>query len=186
MKFFHVCLIVLGTAAIFCVPGVVFSFDEAVMQFRSVEDPDVPADMAVCTNAPFYDPDNPPNVLLGASLWSSEARASDGTVMNDEIRRIGTAHACALITSLAPGAEAPFYIELTAGDQFFRADGECRVTSNAIPQPGLILAGCSLKIQEDLSAGLMGGIATSNSVFNPFGLSGFQTGSIWMVHIYRQ
>src|SRR3990172_2415689 len=147
MKSFRVCIIVLSIASVFCVPAVVFAFDETVMQFRSVEDPDVPADMAVCVNASFYDPANPPNVLLGASLWSLEARASDGTVMNDEIRKIGTAHACALITSLAPGAEAPFYIELTAGDQFFRADGECRVISNAIPQPGLILAGCSLKIQ---------------------------------------
>ncbi|HWR72516.1 MAG TPA: hypothetical protein VN604_05070 [Nitrospirota bacterium] len=156
------------------------------MQFRSVEDPGVPADMAVCVNASFYDPANMPNVLLGASLWSIEARASDGTIMNDEIRRIGTAHACALIASLAPGAEAPFYIELAVGDQFFRADGTCRVTSNTIPQPGLILAGCSLKVQGELSAGLMGGIATSNSVFNPFSLPGFQTGSLWTVHIYQQ
>ena len=146
----------------------------------------MPADMVVCINASFYDPANPPNVLLGASLWSLEARASDGAIINSEIRKIGTAHACALIMSLAPGAEAPLYIELTVGDQFFRADGECRVTSNTIPQAGLILAGCSLKIQGDFSVGLTGGIATSNSVFNPFGPSGFQTGSIWTVHIYRQ
>lgn len=186
MKSFYVCLMVMIIAAVFCVPGVVCSFDETVMQFRSVEDPDVPADMAVCTNAPFYDPENPPNVLLGASLWSSETRASDGTIINGEIRKIGTAHACAWITSLAPGAEAPFYIEFILGDQFLRADGKCRVTSNTIPRPGLFLVGCSLAVHGDLSAGLMGGIATSNSVFNPLGLPGFQTGSIWAVHIYWQ
>jgi len=157
---------------------------ETVVEFRSMEDSSVPPDRTVCERAPFYNAAYPPNVLLAASLWSLQTRANDGTIVNDTVRRIGTAMACASISSLNPGAHAPFYMEFVVGGVKLSGSGDCLVSSNNIPVRGLILAGCTLTIPADLGQGVLGGMATSNSVFNPFSLPGYQTGSYWTVHLY--
>jgi hypothetical protein len=36
----------------------------------------------------------------------------------------------------------------------------------------------------EVPPGFVGGVATSNSVFNPFRLPGFGTGSLWTVRLY--
>ena len=141
-------------------------------------------DPVICQNAPFYDPNNPPNTLLGASLWSSQGRAFDGVVVNEEVRYVGETYACTLITDLSPGARAPFYMEFAVAGLRLSGFGECTVTSNHIPVGGLFLVGCALTVPQDLSQGLLGGIATSSSVFNPASISDFQTGSFWTVHLY--
>lgn len=101
--------------------GNCFAIDESIIQFRSFEDPDVPPNPLICTNAPFYDENFPAYVLLGASLWSLQTNAASGTVVNEKIRRIGTGDACVKITDLSPGAEAPFYMEFEVGDFFIHA-----------------------------------------------------------------
>jgi len=158
-------------------------FTESVIQFRSLDDPAVMPDLEVCEGAPFFPHIN---VLFGASFWPSRTRASDGEVVVPEVRQIGTATACMLITdpTFPVGGVAPFYIEGTAGDLDFTGIGECTLVSNDVPVPGLILASCNLEIPADPNQGLIGGIATSNSVFNPLGIPGFGTGSYWTLHLY--
>ena len=122
---------------------------------------------------------------LGASLWSFRTRASNGTVNNETVRQIGVADACAyIIEGLAQGASAPFYMEGNAGGLDMVAAGECSLVTDDIPVDGIILTGCALKVDPNPDQGLLGGLATSNSVFNPFGIEGFNTGSFWTIHVY--
>lgn len=149
---------------------------EQVAVYRTIEDPSVSSQPVAC---PYADA----NVFLGAVVRAVETRATDGRDVSDQVAQVGTAAACAKVTSLAPGATAPFYIEFTLADGTYRADGSCTVISNNVPVSGLVLAGCALKIIE-APAGVAGGSFTSNSIFNPFRLSGFNTGSVWTRRIY--
>src|SRR4051812_2381182 len=65
-----------------------------VYQFRTEEDPAVTGAADFCATAPF-----PVNVRLNASEYSVRTRASDGRMVNQDARRIGTALACAQITN---------------------------------------------------------------------------------------
>lgn len=149
---------------------------ERVAVYRTIEDPSVSSQPVSC---PYADA----NVFLGAIVRAVETRATDGLDVSDRVAEVGTAAACAKVTSLAPGATAPFYIEFTLDDGSYRADGTCTVTSNNVPVSGLVLAGCALKII-DAPAGVRGGSFTSNSIFNPFRLAGFNTGSVWTRRTY--
>jgi hypothetical protein len=160
--------------------GATGSMSERVFQFRSVEDSSVPADPALCDEAPF-----PVNVRLNAALWSSLTSVYDGRVLDDDVRRIGTAHACAQITNFAfpTGLQQNFYVRFRLGSQEFKASGTCTFISNNVPTGGLVLAGCNLSVFEYPSS-YLGGMATSASVFNPFALEGFNTGSFWTLQMY--
>ena len=149
---------------------------ERVAIYRTIEDPSVSSRPVAC---PYADA----NVFLGAIVRAVETRATDGQDVSDQVAQVGTAAACAKVTSLAAGATAPFYIEFTLNDGYYRADGTCTVISNNVPVPGLVLAGCALKIIEP-PAGVLGGSFTSNSIFNPFRLAGFNTGSVWTRRTY--
>jgi len=162
------------------------AFEETVIQFRSLDDPAVPPDRAVCDNAPDSFPKFSALVILGASLWTSKTDEADGTVIDETVHQIGTAQACMWITLLALGAQAPFYIEFYLGDLTVRSSGRCIVMSRNIPAAGLLLGGCALAVHGEPVSGLLGGVATSNSVFNPFHLPGFRTGSFWTVHMYSE
>jgi len=151
-----------------------------VVRFRSVEDPDFPADRSVCTGAGFT-----PNVYLGASLWSEAGTASSGRVVNNSVRRIGRATACVRITDPTFPANLPqqFYARFETPEGAFTAGGACTLVSNDVPQPGLVLAGCHLRIV-DGPADMRGGVITSMSVFNPRQLPGYNTGSEWTIQFY--
>ncbi len=153
---------------------------ERILVFSSMEDQSTPPDQSFCGTAPFT-----PNVLLGASLWSIETRASDAMVVNDQVHRIGNATACTQITNFAftPFTTAPFYIRFDLEDGQYVGLGDCTIISNSVPVNRLILAGCSLNLTT-VPPDVKGGAATSLSVFNPFRLSGFNTGSIWTLHLY--
>ena len=104
---------------------------------------------------------------------------------NQTVRQIGVADACAyIVEGLGVGASAPFYMEGNAGGLDMLAAGECSLVTDDIPVEGIILTGCTLKVDPDPDEGLLGGLATSNSVFNPFGIEGFNTGSFWTIHVY--
>ena len=155
---------------------------ERVVLFRSTEDASTPPDPAVCARAPFT-----VNALLGASLWSVDTRARDGEVKNDDVRRIGRATACVQLTNFAfpPGLDQNFYVEFDLREGTVAAVGTCKLVSNDVPEAGLVLAGCSLKVVSG-PPGTVGGLVTSNSVFNPFKLAGFNTGSYWTVLLYGE
>jgi hypothetical protein len=156
---------------------------ETVLQLRTVEVPGMIVDDSICAESGFT-----PNVRLYAHVWSQQTRASDGTVVNDQIRDIGLARACVQITdfTFSPFINpARFYIRFDLENGVFTGLGTCTVMSNNIPEPGLILAGCNLTL-----TGWSGGVSTpmgsavSSSVFNPFQRPGYNTGSFWTLRMY--
>ena len=147
---------------------------------KTTEDARFPADMAVCEAADF------PlvNVVLGASVWSLQTNVRRGEVVRDEIRFLGTATGCGMMTSPVPFTpRQAFAIQFALRDGTYFAKGECDIVSVTVPVPGVMLAGCALRIVQ-APAGVLGGFATSASVFNPQGVPGFGTGSIWTIHVY--
>jgi hypothetical protein len=151
-----------------------------VYQFRTEEDPEVTGADAFCATAPF-----PVNVKLNASAYSTRTRASDGLVINQDANRVGTALACAQITnfSFPQGLQQNFMARFELPDGTYDAIGTCTLISNHVPQGGLVLAGCNLRLT-NVPAGVIGGAAVSLSVFNPFRLTGFATGSQWTIQAY--
>ena len=150
--------------------------------FRSLEDPTVP-------NRPVACPFPGANLLLGATIWSMDTRGGDSRVVNEAVQQFGVASACGLITGpLLPSTLVPFYLEFTieqgpdSGDSY-AAVGSCQVITNNVPQPGIILAGCALRVVT-VPPGTAGGAATSMSIFNPKRLEGAGTGSFWTVRVY--
>lgn len=143
---------------------------------RSVEDPNVTPDVSVCDLASFT-----PNAVLAASLYAVNTRSSDALLVNTS-KRVGFGTACLRITSLNVGATAQMFSEFNIGDTRVLGEGSCLVAETSVPAAGLILAGCTIAI--DPAPGVSGGVATSNTVFNPFGLPGFETGSIWTVQLF--
>lgn len=153
---------------------------ERALQLRTVEDPDVIVEDAVCNDGGFF-----PNVRLGAAVWTYQTRAVDGGVINDHIHRVGTARACVLITDFrfVPQSRHPFYIRFDIGKDVYTALGDCTVGSNDVPVPGLVLAGCTLRLVQS-PPDVLGGSVVSTSVFNPSRLPGFSTGSYWAFRLY--
>ena len=150
--------------------------------FRSLEDPTV-------SNRPSQCPFPGANLFLGATIWSMNTRAVDSRVVNEAVQQFGIARACGLITPpLVPSTLVPFYLEFTIeqgpdrGDSY-SALGSCQVISNNVPRPGIILAGCALRVLTG-PPGFIGGAATSMSIFNPLRLEGAGTGSFWTVRVY--
>lgn len=154
--------------------------DEATYVFRSEEDPTTPPDPAVCAAAPFST-----NVRLGASLWSVTTSRRSGKVKDPAARRLGRATACLQLTNvLFPvGLTDNFYVKFDLPSGSYTAVGTCTVASNAVPQPFIVLAGCTLRLV-GVPAGSQGGSVTSNSIFNPLQRPGFATGSLWTLHEY--
>src|SRR3954469_1670002 len=114
-----------------------------VYQFRTEEDPEVTSAGAFCASAPFT-----ANVLLNASAYSVRTRASDGRMVNDDARRVGTALACAQITNptFPAGLQQNFYARFELPDGTYTALGTCTLISNNVPVAGLVLAGCTLRL----------------------------------------
>lgn len=154
--------------------------DEVTTVFRSEEDPASPPDPQVCAQAPFQ-----ANVLLGAGLWSVKTRGRDGQVKDDARRRIGRATACLELTNVLfpKGLAQRFYVRFELPQGAYVAQGTCTVTSNSVPQPFIVLAGCALELVTGPS-GTLGGVVTSASIFNPLRRPGFSTGSVWTIHEY--
>ncbi len=154
---------------------------ERILILKTREDAQqYPADKAFCLDQKY------PvlNVVLGASVWSLQSNAARGVVMKDEIRLLGAATGCGMMTSADPFVpKQPFAIKFELAGGTYVAKGQCDIVSNDVPQAGLMLAGCALTIVE-APAGIVGGIATSASVFNPKQVGDFATGSVWTVHLY--
>lgn len=154
--------------------------DEVSYQFRSVEDPAFPPDDTICAQAPFR-----VNVKLGASLWSQLSRPSDGRVVIPQAFRVGRATACVQLTNFLfpPGLQQNFYAVFDLPSGRYTGLGTCTLSSNDVPQAGLVLAGCTLDIVSG-PGGVLGGVITSASTFNPARLAGYSTGSVWTLQAY--
>ncbi|MFO0598398.1 MAG: hypothetical protein U0228_24040 [Myxococcaceae bacterium] len=154
--------------------------DATTFVFRSVEDATTPPDDTICAAAPFR-----VNVKLGASLWSQVTRLVDGRVVVEKAVRIGRATACVQLTNFLfpPGLSQNFYAVFDLPLGRFVANGTCTLTSNNVPEAGLVLAGCALTLVSG-PAGVQGGVLTSASTFNPARLQGYSTGSVWTLQTY--
>ncbi|MCM2333323.1 MAG: hypothetical protein NDI82_05185 [Anaeromyxobacteraceae bacterium] len=152
---------------------------ERILVVRTTEDARFPARADVCDAAPFQ----PVNVRLGASTWSIRTSPRDGALVDDDVRFLGTATGCGRLATTSPLVAQPFLIHFDLRDGGYTAVGSCTITSNDVPVAGLLLLTCALEIVEG-PPGVVGGSATSASVFNPFGLPGFDTGSIWALRIH--
>ncbi|HYY51537.1 MAG TPA: hypothetical protein VE755_01635 [Myxococcales bacterium] len=173
--------LIIVSALVFAAPAAALA-QARILTFRSVEDPASPPDPAVCAAAPFK-----ANVRIGGTLYAYETRASDGKVVQDAARAIGKATACVRLTDFTfpPGLAQSFLLQLTLHDGVYTALGTCTIVSNKVPRAGLVLAGCNLALIE-FPEGVLGGVVTSLSTFNPFRLEGFATGSYWTAQIYDQ
>jgi hypothetical protein len=152
---------------------------ERILVLRTTEDARFPPDPAFCAAAPFQ----PVNVLLGASVWSFRTSPRDGRIVDEDARFLGTAMACGLLTTTAPFVPQPFLIRFDLKDGSYTASGTCTITSNAVPALGVLLVSCTLPLTE-FPDGVLGGSATSASLFNLFGLEDYDTGSIWTLRIH--
>jgi hypothetical protein len=154
---------------------------EKTLVVKTFEDPRHPATAADCAALGL-----PSNVVLGASVWSVQTRASRGEVMNETVKFLGTAVGCGVMTSPVPFTpDQKFLIKFDLGDGTYVAQGACDIVSITVPTTGLMLAGCALKIVS-APEGVLGGLATSASIFNPKGIPGFGTGSVWTLHLYTK
>lgn len=154
---------------------------ERTLLLKTFEDARYPYDPAVCAAAGF---ETPVNVFLGASVWSLQSNAARGEVMNDAIRFLGKATGCGSLTNPAPFSPKQYFlIRFVLDDGAYLAKGTCDIVSVTVPVPGLMLAGCALRLVE-APDGVVGGFATSASVFNPRDLPGFGTGSVWTLHLF--
>src|SRR5262245_20885080 len=64
-----------------------------------------------------------PGTLFNANgyAYSITTRASDGMVVQGQIRRVGVIRTCARVTSIAEGATAPSYAEIKIGGDTYTA-----------------------------------------------------------------
>ena len=130
------------------------------------------------------------NIKLGAYVYAPRTRASDGQVMKQFGRPVGTVVGCGVMKTVTPGSRAPFNMSFDLGGRKIYAAGECTVADWFFPIPGVpapvLLVGCYLSVAPDESQGLIKGIATSASVFIPYAIPGYETGSFWTLHLYTK
>jgi hypothetical protein len=159
---------------------------ERTLVVKTFEDDRYPPDRPVCTS--LYG--EGANVFLGASAWSLQTNAARGEVMNDEVKFLGPVLGCGAAPTLGGPTPPPpftpgqlFYMRFQLADGTYTFQGQCDVVSWKVPLPGVLLVGCALALK-DAPQGVAGGFATSSSVFNPYGVGGYPTGSVWTLHLY--
>ncbi len=146
---------------------------------KTSEEKDYPTDSSMCVGVGI-------KKLLGASVWSLQTNAARGQVMNESVRQLGTATACATITSLDPYTPKQYFtIRFDLGDGTYFAQGQCDMVNKNFPAPGLAMVGCALEIVQSPDGSR--GFATSSSilVLQDTG-SSYGTGSVWTLHLYTQ
>jgi hypothetical protein len=130
------------------------------------------------------------NVRLGAYFYAPRTRASDGVVVRELGEPLGIAIGCGTLTlaNFVPYTPAPFSMRFELPQGTVTARGQCVVTSLSYPLPQvpapLLLVGCALDVDPDPALGIVRGIATSSSVFLPYPIPGYDTGSYWTLHLY--
>lgn len=144
--------------------------------FRTIEDPSVESRPR---NSPFADA----NLFLGGRMYSIDTQR--GVVSAEQETEIGLASACVVVTApLVPDMLVPFYAEFNFHEgAVYAAQGSAQVTSADVPEAGVVLAGCALRVVSG-PPGCSGGAATSLSIFNPAQTPGAGTGSFWTLRAY--
>jgi hypothetical protein len=125
-------------------------------------------------------------VRLPGVISVLERTPAEGKWKSDGQKRVGPALACVRITdrTFPEGSQADIYARFELPEGRFVAVGKCTAVSNAVPRAGVVLASCGLKLTE-VPATYAGGSATSASLFNPLGLPGYSSGSIWTLRVFE-
>jgi hypothetical protein len=95
------------------------------------------------------------------SFRSTATRASDGRMVDANIKTIGSGHAC--FGRTADPAILNFYLDLQLGHTTLRGVGDCRQAKSDFPERGLIALHCSLNLSDPLGR-YIGGQLTTNSI----------------------
>jgi hypothetical protein len=97
------------------------------------------------------------------SFRATATRASDGKITNANGQEVGRLRAC--LGSTPDPLVVNFYAQGTLGGVSFTGRGECRVTRQDFPEPGITPSRCFLALT-DLPAGYVGGQLTTNTVLS--------------------
>jgi hypothetical protein len=100
---------------------------------------------------------------------STTTRASDGLMVNTDVRVIGRIHAC--FGSTDDPALSHFYAEGTLGSVKFTGRGDCTYGKADYPEAGITGVRCYLALS-DLPAQYIGGVLTTNTVLSRSVLGG--------------
>jgi hypothetical protein len=92
---------------------------------------------------------------------STATRASDGRMVDANIKTIGSGHGCYGRT--ADPAILNFYLDLQLGHTALRGIGDCRLAKSDFPERGLIALHCFLNLSDPLGR-YVGGQLTTNSI----------------------
>ena len=142
--------------------------EDTTIQFRSFHDPSVPdpdpgegfclSEEVLGRLPPDADVNGVIVAPLGASLWSLASRKSDGKVVNEKIKQVGTGDACAYVDFAAlvnPNLsfpEMPFYGEFVLGGQEVTTTGYCTRTGILVtPLGDVFLVGCTMDVLTECS-----------------------------------
>jgi hypothetical protein len=171
----------LVAALVLVAPGLALAGERTlVVKTYEIEDQPDP-NPSFCADAEFDG-----NITLYASVWSLMTHPKTGEVKREAVKKLGTAHACGKMTTPTPFTSGQlFMIQFDLPEGSYRAAGTCDIVSITVPATGVLLAGCALRI-EDAPPGVLGGLVTSASVFNPYSIPGFGTGSVWTLHLYTE
>jgi hypothetical protein len=173
-------LVSLAVASLLLLAAGAARADERVFVLRTQEHPSVVPD------CPEDD-----TVRLGALVYAPLVNPLNGAVLRDTLRPIGVAIGCGKLltyTPFDPEVQSPFSMRFELPGGTYTAHGTCTITSLTFPVPGvpapLLLVGCALDVDADPALGVVNGIATSASVFTPYPLPGYGTGSFWTLQLY--
>lgn len=179
-------LVVLAVAGVW-LPAVAQEVHEQsvyLLQSRDVGNPS-PEQVALCQAKKEELPVRMPDALalvqtipLNAEWWTAAARASDGMVKSEFVRKTGTADGCAFFVYTASGLRIALYGDSDASGLKFEGWGECDLPIAGMPTQASFTGNCSVLYEADPSQGIAGGLGTSNSVF------GESTGSFWTIRIF--
>ncbi len=169
----------LAAALLALVPALALA-GERTLLVKTFEETDYPTDASLCWASPGL------QKLLGASVWSLQTNAARGEVMNESVRQLGSATACATITKLDPYTPKQYFvIRFDLKEGTYLAQGQCDMVNKDFPAPGLAMVGCALEIVQSPDGSR--GFATSSSILVLQDLgSSYGTGSIWTLHLYTQ
>jgi hypothetical protein len=92
---------------------------------------------------------------------STATRASDGRMVDANIKTIGSGHGC--FGRTADPAILNFYLDLHLGNTALRGIGDCRQAKSDFPERGLIAWRCFLNLSDPLG-GYVGGQLTTNTI----------------------
>jgi hypothetical protein len=95
------------------------------------------------------------------SLRSTAIRASDGRMVDANIKTIGSGHGC--FGRTADPTILNFYLDLYLGRTALKGIGDCRQTMSDFPERGLSVWRCFLNLSDPVG-GYVGGLLTTNTI----------------------